>query len=160
MSAIIELISKPLPFISIGHDGFFPYEAHPLDEIFIFAYRCGKASHEQFVEIFLPIGMVITIENSYSFDAVRVHKSGFLWHDRTREIKQPITDEKWLSAYGFTVADPRKVKPTHPKVFAALSGKPEENNFRELFYSKEWKQTMRNHTQHRDWMPHNLTLAF
>lgn len=149
---IIEFLDNPPVLVSAGHDGFFPYEFHPFDELYVVARRWSENSRKQSVEIWLPNNKTIDILNIEDRKtSVRVHKSGFLWHDRTREI-QFTPSANWLSAFGFTSIDPRR-SPTETKtVFAVLPGSPMQDNIYALLRSKSWWDAKDFHVRHRDWM--------
>lgn len=156
MSVIIEFLESAPALVSAGHDGLYPYEAHPYDEIYVIALRESASLEDQSVELWLPHKKSVTIANARgAAPEVRVHRSGFMWHDRVREIPQ-VSDSKWLSIYGFTVEDPRKLGDPVKKLFAVLPGLPMQQSFEELLISERWRQTRDWHTRDREWRPNNI----
>jgi len=157
---IIEFMDSPPVLVSAGHDGFFPYQFHPLDEIYITASRWSADPKEHDVEIWLPNNRVVELSNIPGvLDIVRVHKSGFLWHDRTREIHYQATD-RWLSVYGFTSKDPREIEFNRLPVFSVLPGSPMQDKILDLLQSKSWREIRDFHTRHRSWMQNSHQVKF
>lgn len=150
---IIEFIAYPPNLVSAGHDGFCPYRMRPFDEIYVIASRWSNDPKEHNVEIWLPYNHIVSISNiSSALDIVRVHRSGFLWHDRTREIRYGPND-RWLSAYGFTSEHPKHTtRPENSPLFAVLPGSPMQDNIGDLLISNLWRSIRDFHTRHRTWM--------
>ncbi len=149
---VIEFLDSPPAFVSVGHDGLFPYQVRPSDEVYIIASRWSVDSNEHYVEIWLPDNNMVNLKNIADIsDVVRVHKPGFLWHDRTRDIHCKETD-RWLSVYGFTSKDPRDIEFEMPTLFAVLPGSPTRNDIPDLLQSKSWREKKDLHTSHRSWM--------
>jgi len=150
---VVEFLDYPPVIISAGHDGFLPYDKRPFDELFIIAKRFGNNLDEHSVELWLPYGEVIKLCNTDSHHQVRVHKSGFLWHDRTRDITNNIrSNSSWLSRNGFTPGDPRKTDQLSTPIFAILPGSPMTDNIMDLLRSHAWRRIRDFHTRHRSWM--------
>lgn len=165
MSAVIEFFDCPF-LISAGHDGFDPFNFHPFDSIFVQAYKEGGRTEDHYVELWLPYNETQNYSNTYSKD-ILVHRSGFLWHDRLREIIPPygmrwFVDHVWLSEYGFTISDPRTLSNERPSVLAVLPGSPMKDSLDKLWRSKKWRSIMDYHTRNREWMPanKNKTIAY
>lgn len=157
MGAVIEFLGNPPSLVSAGHDGLYPYEYHPYDEIFIIAYRWGDKPGEQEVKFWLPHNDWLIMQNLSSIPTeVLVHRSGFLWHDRVREVKIS-QGARWLSEFGFTSANPSNLEEGHPALLAVLPGSPMQDSFENLLVSNEWKSVRDFHTRKRDWMPTGKT---
>jgi hypothetical protein len=157
---IIEFLDNPPALVSAGHDGLFPYEFHPFDELYVFAYRWSNEPREQSVEIWLPYNRTIEFHNSEGLkESVRVHKSGFLWHGRTREIQSSSSDN-WLSEFGFSSIDPRRVAINPNPIFAVLPGSPMQDNLLELLQSTAWRDARDFHSRNRDWMLNRRSAEF
>lgn len=154
VSAIVEFLDDWTPqLVSAGHDGLCPYEQRPYDEVYVIAYRDSPSLEEQYVEFYLPHDETLTIYNHRDMNPrVRVHRSGFLWHDRVREIAK-APGMNWLSVYGFTIVDPRKMKQPPSELFAILPGSPMKESFIELLASSKWREIRDLHTKDREWMP-------
>lgn len=139
--------------MSAGHDGLYPYERHPYDEVYVIAYRGSASLADQYVELHLPHYKKVTLYNTSGIrPEFRVHRSGFLWHDRVREIPQEI-GVRWLSVYGFTHEDPRTMGQPLKELLAVLPGSPMKDSFLDLIACKKWRITRDFHTRNREWMP-------
>lgn len=155
LGVLIEFLDDPPALVSAGHDGLCPYKGHPFDELFVIAYRWGNRLEEQSVTFCLPYNSWLDIENHIRLEPmVRVHRSGFLWHDRTREVHVP-RGAKWLSEFGFTNVDPRSIEKDQPEVFAVLPGSPMRDDLTTLLTSKQWRRIRDFHSRQREWMPAN-----
>ena len=150
MGAIIKFPDTPPELVSAGHDGFDPYNLFPFDSVFVQAFRYSKKADDQFVVFWLPYLKEII------WHQAEIHRSGFLWHDRLRDISPAymrLGRPVWLSCFGFTSQDPRLLKDEHPVVFAELPGSPMQDELQSLWGSTKWRQIMEFHTRKRDWMP-------
>lgn len=150
MGAVIKFIGAPPPLVSAGHDGFDPYGKYPFDSIFVQAFRYGNTLENQYVEFWLPYQEVL------SWHEVEVQRSGFLWHDRLRDVApayMKLVKPVWLSKFGFTDTEPKSLFEDQATVFAELPGSPMQDSLENLWLSRKWQGIIDFHTRKRGWMP-------
>lgn len=156
---VIEFLEYPPYIVSAGHDGLFPDQI-PLDEIYVKAEKGERPSDMDLhcVEIWLHNSNDIHISNNPDFSPkVRIHRSGYLWHDRARDLINPFLETyrkplrgRWLSVYGITTDDPRKFHDEIPQLLTQLPRT--YGDFHELFPSGDWQKIKDFHTRNREWM--------
>ena len=147
---VIEFKRMCPTIVSAGHDGFSPLRAYPFDEIYVFAQR-GSHRVDDRVTILAPYGEFITISNNLRLDLeVVVHRGGCMWHDRTRDLIKS-GQKNWLSVFGFSDTDPRKIDPITTQILVSLPGSPSIESVYDLFPSEEWKKIKNNHIRDRPW---------
>lgn len=148
---VIEFLEHVPTLISVGNDGLFPYEYHPLDEIYVVAKK-DRSIAKHSVKFLLPNYCHLDLSNSRgSSPIVKVHEPGFLWHDRTRDLLSPSW-HRWLSIYGFTIDDPRELNDDTKFILAELPGDTERENITSLLPSQQWREVKDFHTRNREWM--------
>lgn len=137
--------------VSAGHDGLHPHTIRPFDEIYVLANRLSAEPEEQGIELWLPHNIIIEVHNTPYSPRIRVHRHGFLWHDRTREIVFSESS-RWLSTLGFSTDDPRTLHNCRDPLLAVLPGSPMQDEFSALLGSQSWREIKDFHTRHRSWM--------